>query len=273
MAKCGRAAKSKPSSSPPGRHTAVHDGSGSFVPMLVSRVRHVARDLVARAIAVPFGAYSATGGLDAVASPLDRHVHLVRQDPRVESKASPWGFDRSTSSSTPNPSASNDYTNVIGMQTTHSAPRDGRRRTTPPQWTHTPSKTRGLTVGELRRELGFAAFTNREMTESYGGVDGTDHDEWEDANLRAMIRAIAVEDGVGVGVVPSASSAETSCNLSLDDLAHRAGWVSPFVVDLTQQELNTPDTLQAASVKLKRVKKMNKHKHRKRRKRDRNKTK
>ena len=67
MAKCGRAAKSKPSSSTPGRHTAVHDGSGSFVPMLVSRVRHVARDLVARAIAVPFGAYSATGGLDAVA--------------------------------------------------------------------------------------------------------------------------------------------------------------------------------------------------------------
>ena len=103
---------------------------------------------------------------------------------------------------------------------------------------------RGLTVAELRAQLEWNASRRRS-----GGVGGGgwgeegDEEEWEHA-IDAAMRAMMIDEGNAPMAVPLAAPG-------------RGGLV----------------VFDAASVKLKRVKKMNKHKHRKRRKRDRNKTK
>ena len=115
-------------------------------------------------------------------------------------------------------------------------------RTIPPPF---PARAdRGLTVAELRAQLEGRASRRRS-----GGVGGGEWgEEGDEENLEhaidAAMRAMMLDEGNAPMVVPLAAPG-------------RGGLV----------------VFDAASVKLKRVKKMNKHKHRKRRKRDRNKTK
>ena len=138
-----------------------------------------------------------------------------------------------------------------------------------------------MTVRELLAELRFAE-RGREVSSEYGGDGfGEDEDEWRDA-LGAAIRAIALEDGTGGSArglrgrdededvfLDGGESAEAGANERRSPFTACGASVSFLGLD----PWKSAEGFQAASVKLKRVKKMNKHKHRKRRKRDRAKNK
>ena len=130
---------------------------------------------------------------------------------------------------------------------------------------------------ELQAQLRFSERARKAWdSPEYGGdFSGEDEDAWQDA-LGAAIRAIALEDGTGTAP-SSVRSVGSPCADAAEAFFLRAavgppprGAVPAFFPAFANPE---NEGFAAASVKLKRVKKMNKHKHRKRRKRDRNKTK
>ena len=205
--------------------------------MLASRARHVARDLVTRAIAAPMAALASAPALDAVAATEVRKASFgCRREARAPFQ--PWRVDPA-----------------------------------PP--------SRGLTVRELQAQLRFSERARKAWdSPEYGGdFSGEDEDAWQDA-LGAAIRAIALEDGTGTAPssvrTPAAAETEASADAAEAFFLRAAagppprGAVPAFFPAFANPE---NEGFAAASVKLKRVKKMNKHKHRKRRKRDRNKTK
>ena len=134
---------------------------------------------------------------------------------------------------------------------------------------------------ELQAQLRFSERARKAWdSPEYGGdFSGEDEDAWQDA-LGAAIRAIALEDGTGTAPssvrTPAAAETEAGADAAEAFFLRAAagppprGAVPAFFPAFANQE---NEGFAAASVKLKRVKKMNKHKHRKRRKRDRNKTK
>lgn len=131
---------------------------------------------------------------------------------------------------------------------------------------------------ELQAQLRFSERARKAWdSPEYGGdFSGEDEDAWQDA-LGAAIRAIALEDGPGTG--PSSVRAPAAAEEDADAHAAEAFFTravaSRGAAPAFFPAFGNPENegFAAASVKLKRVKKMNKHKHRKRRKRDRNKTK
>jgi hypothetical protein len=243
--------------------------------MLASRARHVGHDLVHRAIALPLGAYATNPVLlGSVASPPSDRQWV---DPRggASSGSAPWVRD-SDRSWGGGPSGGVSVVRSAAAMDHLSAPRDRnvKRNNPPGPWTHTVRpKNTTLTVSELRASLRFADFAMARRELEYGGGDGfggEDEDEWQDA-IENAIRAIEIEDGGGVGGVGLTRASAERTDVGWHDCA-KTTWVSPFV-SFPPLGDNLQETFQASSVKLKRVKKMNKHKHRKRRKRDRNKTK
>jgi hypothetical protein len=137
-------------------------------------------------------------------------------------------------------------------------------------------------VRELQAQLRFSERARKAWdSPEYGGdFSGEDEDAWQDA-LGAAIRAIALEDGPGTG--PSSVRAPAAAEEDADARATEAFFTRAVAFAPPSRgaapaffpAFGNPENegFAAASVKLKRVKKMNKHKHRKRRKRDRNKTK
>jgi hypothetical protein len=247
--------------------------------MLASRARHVARDLVTRAIAAPMAALASAPALDAVAATARDRTRgadfgvgsTEAWAPRVSPRD---GSERAGSVS---PSA---RALLADTRTTPSAPRWPRRRAPFQPWRVDPAPpSRGLTVRELQAQLRFSERARKAWdSPEYGGdFSGEDEDAWQDA-LGAAIRAIALEDGPGTG--PSSVRAPAAAEEDAD--AHAAEAFFTRAVAFARRAapaffpaFGNPENegFAAASVKLKRVKKMNKHKHRKRRKRDRNKTK
>lgn len=250
--------------------------------MLASRARHVARDLVTRAIAAPMAALASAPALDAVAATARDRTRgadfgvgsTEAWAPRVSPRD---GSERAGSVS---PSA---RALLADTRTTPSAPRWPRRRAPFQPWRVDPAPpSRGLTVRELQAQLRFSERARKAWdSPEYGGdFSGEDEDAWQDA-LGAAIRAIALEDGPGTG--PSSVRAPAAAEEDAD--AHAAEAFFTRAVAFARPSrgaapaffpaFGNPENegFAAASVKLKRVKKMNKHKHRKRRKRDRNKTK
>jgi hypothetical protein len=246
--------------------------------MLASRARHVARDLVTRAIAAPMAALASAPALDAVAATARDRTRgadfgvgsTEAWAPRVSPRD---GSERAGSVS---PSA---RALLADTRTTPSAPRWPRRRAPFQPWRVDPAPpTRGLTVRELQAQLRFSERARKAWdSPEYGGdFSGEDEDAWQDA-LGAAIRAIALEDGPGTG--PSSVRAPAAAEEDADAHAAEAFFTravaSRGAAPAFFPAFGNPENegFAAASVKLKRVKKMNKHKHRKRRKRDRNKTK
>ena len=134
---------------------------------------------------------------------------------------------------------------------------------------------------ELQARLRLAESARTRDPEYGGDFSGEDEDAVLANALGAAIRAIALEDGTaGHGPssvrTPAAAETEASADAAEAFFLRAAaappprGAVPAFFPAFANQE---NEGFAAASVKLKRVKKMNKHKHRKRRKRDRNKTK
>ena len=135
---------------------------------------------------------------------------------------------------------------------------------------------------ELQAQLRSAESARARGVPEYGGdFSGEDEDAVLADALGAAIRAIALEDGsAGHGPssvrTPAAADGEAAAD-AVEALflrvvaAPRRGAAAAVFPGFANPE--TSSGFAAASVKLKRVKKMNKHKHRKRRKRDRNKTK
>jgi hypothetical protein len=246
--------------------------------MLASRARHVARDLVTRAIAAPMAALASAPALDAVAATARDRTRgadfgvgsTEAWAPRVSPRD---GSERAGSVS---PSA---RALLADTRTTPSAPRWPRRRAPFQPWRVDPAPpSRGLTVRELQAQLRFSERARKAWdSPEYGGdFSGEDEDAWQDA-LGAAIRAIALEDGPGTG--PSSVRAPAAAEEDADARAAEAFFLravaSRGAAPAFFPAFGNPENegFAAASVKLKRVKKMNKHKHRKRRKRDRNKTK
>jgi hypothetical protein len=246
--------------------------------MLASRARHVARDLVTRAIAAPMAALASAPALDAVAATARDRTRgadfgvgsTEAWAPRVSPRD---GSERAGSVS---PSA---RALLADTRTTPSAPRWPRRRAPFQPWRVDPAPpSRGLTVRELQAQLRFSERARKAWdSPEYGGdFSGEDEDAWQDA-LGAAIRAIALEDGPGTG--PSSVRAPAAAEEDADAHAAEAFFTravaSRGAAPAFFPAFGNPENegFAAASVKLKRVKKMNKHKHRKRRKRDRNKTK
>lgn len=246
--------------------------------MLASRARHVARDLVTRAIAAPMAALASAPALDAVAATARDRTRgadfgvgsTEAWAPRVSPRD---GSERAGSVS---PSA---RALLADTRTTPSAPRWPRRRAPFQPWRVDPAPpSRGLTVRELQAQLRFSERARKAWdSPEYGGdFSGEDEDAWQDA-LGAAIRAIALEDGPGTG--PSSVRAPAAAEEDADARAAEAFFTravaSRGAAPAFFPAFGNPENegFAAASVKLKRVKKMNKHKHRKRRKRDRNKTK
>jgi hypothetical protein len=246
--------------------------------MLASRARHVARDLVTRAIAAPMAALASAPALDAVAATARDRTRgadfgvgsTEAWAPRVSPRD---GSERAGSVS---PSA---RALLADTRTTPSAPRWPRRRAPFQPWRVDPAPpSRGLTVRELQAQLRFSERARKAWdSPEYGGdFSGEDEDAWQDA-LGAAIRAIALEDGPGTG--PSSVRAPAVAEEDADAHAAEAFFLravaSRGAAPAFFPAFGNPENegFAAASVKLKRVKKMNKHKHRKRRKRDRNKTK
>ena len=134
---------------------------------------------------------------------------------------------------------------------------------------------------ELQACLRSAASARARDFPEYGGdFSGEDEDAWQDA-LGAAIRAIALEDGPGTGPssvrAPAAAEEDADTNAAEAFFTRAVAFARPSrgAAPAFFPAFGNPENegFAAASVKLKRVKKMNKHKHRKRRKRDRNKTK
>ena len=245
--------------------------------MLASRARHVARDLVTRAIAAPMAALASAPALDSVAATArDRarggafgadELRDASWAPRVSAR------DGSERAGSVPPSARARFADTRAPP---SAPRWPRRRAPFQPWRVDPAPPRGLTVRELQACLRASASARARDFPEYGGdFSGEDEDAWQDA-LGAAIRAIALEDGTGTAP-SSVRSVGSPCADAAEAFFLRAavgppprGAVPAFFPAFANPE---NEGFAAASVKLKRVKKMNKHKHRKRRKRDRNKTK
>ena len=249
--------------------------------MLASRARHVARDLVTRAIAAPMAALASAPALDSVAATARDHarggafgadeLRAASWAPRVSAR------DGSERAGSVPPSARARFADT---RATPSAPRWPRRRAPFQPWRVDPAPPRSLTVRELQACLRASASARARDFPEYGGdFSGEDEDAWQDA-LGAAIRAIALEDGTGTAPssvrTPAAAETEASADAAEAFFLRAAaappprGAVPAFFPAFANQE---NEGFAAASVKLKRVKKMNKHKHRKRRKRDRNKTK
>jgi hypothetical protein len=187
--------------------------------MLASRARHVARDLVTRAIAAPMAALASAPALDAVAATARDRTRgadfgvgsTEAWAPRVSPRD---GSERAGSVS---PSA---RALLADTRTTPSAPRWPRRRAPFQPWRVDPAPpSRGLTVRELQAQLRFSERARKAWdSPEYGGdFSGEDEDAWQDA-LGAAIRAIALEDGPGTG--PSSVRAPAAAEEDAD--AHAA---------------------------------------------------
>ena len=245
--------------------------------MLASRARHVARDLVTRAIAAPMAALASAPALDSVAATArDRarggafgadELRDASWAPRVSAR------DGSERAGSVPPSARARFADTRAPP---SAPRWPRRRAPFQPWRVDPAPPRSLTVRELQACLRSSASARARDFAEYGGdFSGEDEEAWQDA-LRAAIRAMGLGDGTGTAPSsvrsvgsPGADAAEAFFLRAAVGPPPR-GAVPAFFPAFANPE---NEGFAAASVKLKRVKKMNKHKHRKRRKRDRNKTK